>query len=120
MLRFLSVILALTLLSAPAEARRKKEPVLENNKAYVFYLKSCPMCRKALKHIDERYLSRPDVVRVDLAREEGRALLQQCVQKFGIKGVVIPVFCIGDKYFMGWSGKAAAALDSYIVEMHGG
>ena len=102
MLKFLSILLAAAILAAPAYARRKKAPVLEDNKAYVLYLQGCPICQNALEYINERYLTRPDVVRVDLETEEGRSLLKQCAKKFGFKSVVAPVVCIGDKHFMGW------------------
>ena len=81
MLKFLSILLAAAVLAAPAHARRKKAPVLEDNKAYVLYLQGCPICQNALEYINERYLTRPDVVRVDLETEEGRSLLKQCAQK---------------------------------------
>ena len=100
MLKFLSILLAAAVLAAPAHARRKKAPVLEDNKAYVLYLQGCPICQNALEYINERYLTRPDVVRVDLETEEGRSLLKQCAKKFGFKSVVAPVVCIGDKHFM--------------------
>ena len=119
MLKFLSLLLAAAVLAAPAYARRKKAPVLEDNKAYVLYLQGCPICQNALEYINERYLTRPDVVRVDLETEEGRSLLKQCAKKFGFKSVVAPVVCIGDKHFMGWSTKAARDFDQYLVELHG-
>ena len=100
MLKFLSILLAAAVLAAPAYARRKKAPVLEDNKAYVLYLQGCPICQNALEYINERYLTRPDDVRVDLETEEGRSLLKQCAKKFGFKSVVAPVVCIGDKHFM--------------------
>lgn len=96
----------------PAYARRKKAPVLEDNKAYVLYLQGCPICQNALEYINERYLTRPDVVRVDLETEEGRSLLKQCAKKFGFKSVVAPVVCIGDKHFMGGRPKQPAILTS--------
>ena len=119
MLKFLSILLAAAVLAAPDYARRKKDPVLEDNKAYVLYLQGCPICQNALEYINERYLTRPDVVRVDLETEEGRSLLKQCAKKFGFKSVVAPVVCIGDKHFMGWSTKAARDFDQYLVELHG-
>lgn len=119
MLKFLSILLAAAVLAAPAYARRKKAPVLEDNKAYVLYLQGCPICQNALEYINERYLTRPDVVRVDLETEEGRSLLKQCAKKFGFKSVVAPVVCIGDKHFMGWSTKAARDFDQYLVGLHG-
>ena len=101
MLKFLSILLAAAVLAAPAYARRKKAPVLEDNKAYVLYLQGCPICQNALEYINERYLTRPDVVRVDLETEEGRSLLKQCAKKFGFKSVVAPVVCIG----ISWGGR---------------
>lgn len=47
MLKFLSILLAAAVLAAPAYARRKKAPVLEDNKAYVLYLQGCPICQNA-------------------------------------------------------------------------
>ncbi len=119
MLRFLSLLLALSLFSSSAEARRQKELRLEENKAYVFYIKDCPMCQKALNYVNDRYQTRPDVVRLDLSEEESQELLQQCASKFGFKNIVVPVFCVGDKYFMGWSSKASEALNKYITEKDG-
>ena len=119
MLKVLSALLVISFLAAPAYARRKKEPVLEANKAYVLYLRECPICQNALEYINDRYLTRPDVVRVDLETEEGRSLLTQCAKKFELKSIVAPVICIGDKHFMGWSSKAARDFDRYLVELHG-
>lgn len=118
MLRFLSLLIAAVLIAVPAEARKKKIPTLEDNKAYVLYLEGCPICKQALEYINERYFTRPDVVRVNLETEEGQALLKQCAKKFKFQHVLAPVICMGDKYFMGWSGKAAKDFDQYLVELH--
>lgn len=118
MLKFLSLLLAIIIAAAPAEARRKKPPVLEDNKAYILYLEGCPICEQALEYVNERYFTRPDVVKVNIETEEGQALLKQCAKKFNFKTIVVPVVCMGDKTFMGWSGKAAKDFDKYLVELH--
>lgn len=118
MLRFFSLLIAFALMATPAEARKKKLPTLENNKAYVLYLEGCPICTQALEYINERYFTRPDVVRVNLETEEGQVLLKQCAKKFNFQRILAPVICIGDNYFMGWSGKAAKDFDKYLVELH--
>ncbi len=118
MIRFLSLVIVTVLISFPAQARKKKAPILENNKAYVVYLEGCPICEQAMNYINERYYTRPDVVRVNIETEEGAALLKQCAKKFNFNRVLVPVICIGDKYFMGWSDKASKNFDQYLVELH--
>ncbi len=119
MLRFLSLIIAAVLITTPAaEAGKKKLPALEDNKAYVLYLEGCPICNQALEYINERYFTRPDVVRVNIETEEGQALLKQCAKKFNFTRILAPVICVGDKYFMGWSGRAAKDFDRYLIDLH--
>lgn len=118
MLRILSIILAVVMFSFPAEARKKKEPVLEENKAYVIYAEGCPICKQALEYINDKYLTRPDIVKVNIATEEGQILLKQCAKKFNFKTIVVPVVCMGDTHFMGWSGKAAKDFDENLIKMH--
>ncbi len=118
MLKFLSLLIAAILFAAPAYAKKKKVPVLQENRAYVFYLKMCPICREALAYLDDKYPSRPDVIRVDMETEEGRELLKQCAKKFNVKSIVAPMVCIGNRQFMGWSTKAARDFDAYMEELY--
>lgn len=112
MLKFLSILLAAAVLAAPAYARRKKAPVLEDNKAYVLYLQGCPICQNALEYINERYLTRPDVVRVDLETEEGRSLLKQCAKNLVSKALSLRLSASATSISWGGRPKQPAILTS--------
>ncbi len=109
-------LLALTavMFALPAFAKVKKEPVLESGKVYIMYLKSCPMCGKAMEYIDKNYLTYPNVVRADLDTDDGKVLLNLCRQKFGVNKVIVPMVCAGDEYFMGWSQNAEKKFDEMV------
>lgn len=114
MKKFCLMVLATALFALPALAKDKKDPVLNTDKVYVMYLKSCPMCQKAMEYIDKNYLTYPNVVRADLDTEEGKVLLSLCRQKFEVKNVIVPMVCGGDEYFMGWSQNAEKKFDEMV------
>lgn len=94
---------------APAEA-----PKLADNRVYVMYVDTCPMCAEALKYINGKYADNTIVVKADLNTAEGKTLLNACREKYGFKDVVIPLMCGKNGYSMGWSQAMSAKLDEYI------
>ena len=112
------IILGLMIISLPAEARRKREPQILDNRAYIFYLESCPMCREAMTHINTKYPNRPDIIWKDLTTKEGLAYLKACKKKLNIPTIGLPLFCIGKTHYSGWSGTAAKRFDILLEEMY--
>lgn len=101
---------------APAKttAETAVQPKLADNRVYVMYVDSCPMCAQALTYLDEKYKDNANVVRADLNTPEGKELLNACRAKFNIKDVVIPLICSKTGYSMGWSQAISAKLEEYI------
>lgn len=98
-----------TTAAAPAET-----PKLADNRVYVMYVDTCPMCAEALKYINGKYADNAVVVKADLNTAAGKELLSACREKFGFKDVVIPLMCSKSGYSMGWSQAMSAKLDEYI------
>ena len=102
---------------AQAEAKEKAPvaaPKLDDNRVYVMYVDTCPMCAQALEYINGKYADNAAVVKVDLNTAEGKELLKACRKKFGFKDIVIPLICAKEGYTMGWSEAMSAKLDGYI------
>ncbi len=95
---------------APAEAAAQ----LADNRVYVMYVDTCPMCAKAMEYINGKYADNAAVVKVDLNTADGKTLLKACREKFGFKDVVIPLVCAKGEYTMGWSDAMSAKLDGFI------
>ncbi len=100
--------------ACPSFAKEEKKPILDNEKVYMMYLNSCPMCKKALEYAETNYLTYPNFVRVDLDTEDGKELLRQCRQKFEVKDVIVPLICAPKEYFMGWSNASQAKFDDMV------
>lgn len=87
---------------------------LDSEKIYMFYSDTCSHCHNATAYIDAKY---PDLEmeRVDVATENGRKLLFECAAKFKLGNRVgTPLFCMGDKYIMGWSTENARLFNRYV------
>lgn len=106
--------LLLACFALPSFAKEEKKPVLEEEKVYMMYVKSCPMCKTALEYADANYLTYPNFVRVDLDTEDGKELLRQCRQKFEVKDIIVPMVCAPKEYFMGWSHSAQEKFDTVL------
>lgn len=115
--KFLYVVLAVVMLAIPAFAKKDKLKELREDRIYIMYLTSCPMCQKAMKHIDEKYAGSLYIIKADLATIEGRAMLYQCRQKHGIKDVILPMICAGNEYTMGWSTPIKEKFDEYMANL---
>ena len=90
---------------------------LNNNEIYVFIQKTCPHCHAAEAYIKEHY---PDlsVHFKDIAYQNERALFFACGEKFGLNKIQMgtPLFCMGDKYILGWSFDEQKKFDEYVQE----
>ncbi len=79
-----------------------------------FYSNTCPHCHEALKFINAKY---PDLRMnmVNVATKQGQKKLMECARKFNLGNRVgTPLFCMGDKYIMGWSDEFAPRFNEYI------
>lgn len=82
-------------------------PALAEDKVYVMYVASCPMCEKALKYLSAKYQNNQHLSYIDLETPQGKEMLRLCRKKFGFKDVYIPLICAKDEYSMGWSNSVA-------------
>lgn len=81
---------------------------------YFFYQTTCPHCHHAQAYIDQKY---PDLkmVSVNIADKNGFELFAKCAKKFKLGNKVgTPLFCMGDKYLMGWAPEYEATFDAYV------
>lgn len=99
--------------TAPVETKATA-PKLADNRVYVMYVKSCPMCAKALEYINGKYADNETLELVNLDTAEGKELLKACREKFGFKDIVIPLICTKDEYKMGWSQAMSVRLDGFV------
>ncbi len=79
-----------------------------------FYSNTCPHCHEALKYVNANY---PDLRMnmVNVATKQGQNKLIECARKFNLGNRVgTPLFCMGDKYIMGWADGFGARFDEYI------
>lgn len=91
----------------------KKED-LATDKIYYFYSESCGHCKSASSYINTHY---PDLemIKVDVATKAGYDMILKCAQKFKLGNRIgTPLFCMGDRYVMGWSDKDAAKFNAYV------
>lgn len=106
---FLFVIFGYTLFS------NKKQNVnnLLPNKIYFFYQNTCQHCHDALQHINSLQKDLP-IIAINIADNSGYQLFVKCAKKFNLgNNIGTPLFCIGDKYIMGWSNENAKLFDEY-------
>ena len=79
-----------------------------------FYSNTCPHCHEAMKFVNARY---PDLRMnmVNVSTKQGQKKLLECAQKFNLGNRVgTPLFCMGDKYIMGWSKEFGPRFDEYV------
>ncbi len=84
------------------------------DKVYFFYSDTCPHCHDALEYINRKY---PDlqISMVNVANDGGYDLLIRCAQKFKLgRRIGTPLFCMGDKYIMGWTPQYETRFDEYV------
>ena len=86
---------------------------IREDKIYFFFYDGCPYCHYAMEYINQKY---PDLemTKVDIYQKPGYKLFEACGQKFNLKTIGTPLFCMGDKYIMGWSKSTEKKFDLYV------
>ena len=87
---------------------------LSADKIYFFYSNYCPHCHDALNYLNSHY---PDLKlsMVNVSNSNGNELLFKCAKKFKLGNQIgTPLFCMGDKYIMGWSEQNASQFEEYV------
>ncbi len=86
---------------------------LSANKVYFFYQDSCPHCHHALQYVNSRYPAL-QMEMMNIATPQARELFIKCAKKFKLgNSLGTPLFCMGDKYLMGWSRRNQTLFDQY-------
>ncbi len=109
---FLTVILSLSL--SACDGNEPLPSKITDNQVYFFYQTTCPHCHHAIDYINKKY---PDLkmVLVNIANQDGFKLFEKCARKFNLtEHLGTPLFCMGDKYLMGWSPTYEKQFDSYV------
>lgn len=104
---------ALLFLTACGESAQTKSQI-DEAKIYLFYSNSCSHCHDAMAYINQKY---PDLemVKVNIATPSGYELLFKCAEKFKLGSRVgTPLFCMGNRYIMGWAPEYQAKFDAYV------
>ena len=87
---------------------------LEDGKIYFFYYNECPYCHDAIDYIDRQYPNL-NMAMVNIHVGNGFELFKACGEKFRLgNSIGTPLFCMGDKYLMGWSENNARKFDEYV------
>ncbi len=86
---------------------------IDNNKIYFFFYDGCPYCHYAMEYINKKYPDL-DMTKVDVYQAEGYKLFEACGDKFNLESIGTPLFCMGDKYIMGWSKNNERKFDRFV------
>ena len=71
-------------------------------------------CRDAIDYIDRQYPNL-NMAMVNIHVGNGFELFKACGEKFRLgNSIGTPLFCMGDKYLMGWSENNARKFDEYV------
>ena len=91
----------------------QKQTTIKPNEIYFFYAETCPHCHDADDYIKKNLPDLP-VNKINVATKEGYGLFVKCAKKFKLGNEIgTPLFCMGDKYLMGWSPAYAKRFDRY-------
>lgn len=114
-MRKIFYLFALVLLFAGGcDARKENAPALADDKIYFFYYNECPYCHDAMDYMNAEY-PRLKVTMVNIHNPGGYELLLKCAEKFKLGcNVGTPLFCMGDRYLMGWSEESPRQFDEYV------
>lgn len=99
---------------AQANNNITKQSEIQDNKIYFFYSTGCPHCHDALAYINQKY---PDLKlsMVNVSNRDGYNLFIKCAKKFNLGNQIgTPLFCMGNKYIMGWSDEYAKKFDNDV------
>ena len=89
---------------------------LNNDKIYFFYYDACPYCHQADEYIKKNYPTL-EMEKIDVYARGGREMLYKCAKKFDIEDSVgTPLFCMGDKYLLGWNEEVISDFNKYVKE----
>lgn len=102
---FVSAILLFTKISLANE--------IKEDTIYFFYYDACPYCHQADKYIKKNYPNLK-IKKIDVYARGGREMLYKCAKKFDIEDRVgTPLFCMGDKYLLGWNAEVINKFTKY-------
>lgn len=94
--------------------KKTETAALEDSKIYFFYYNECPYCHDAIDYIDRQYPNLNKAM-VNIHVGNGFELFKACGEKFRLgNSIGTPLFCMGDKYLMGWSENNARKFDEYV------
>ena len=94
--------------------KKTETAALEDGKIYFFYYNECPYCHDAMDYIDRQYPNL-NMAMVNIHVGNGFELFKACGEKFRLgNSIGTPLFCMGDKYLMGWSENNARKFDEYV------
>ena len=90
------------------------DDLLSPNEIYVFTQKGCPHCWAAEAYLKEKKPNLKVQIK-DIADAENRTLFFVCGAKFGLDKMQMgtPLFCMGDKYIMGWNSESQDQFEEY-------
>ena len=92
----------------------KEDGGLADNKIYFFYYNECPFCHDAMDYINAKYPNL-EITMINIHNPGGYELLVECARKFNLgRNVGTPLFCMGNKYLMGWSDESPRQFDEYV------
>ena len=107
-------LFALMIFLCGCDSKTKEVSALSEDKIYFFYYNECPYCHNAIEYIDKKY-PELNMAMVNIYVGNGFELFKECGQKFNLgNSIGTPLFCMGDKYLMGWSDANAQKFDKYV------
>lgn len=91
-----------------------RDDEIQNNKIYLFYSDGCPHCKDAEAYLAQNYPNLK-MERLNVRTRHGYDMFVKCVKKFDLgREVGTPLFCMGDKYLMGWDNTYPDKFKSYV------
>lgn len=98
-------------------ASSAKAADLDNSKIYHFYQPMCPHCHEAIDYINAQYPGlKMELININSGRENFD-LFMRCVRKFKLGNQIgTPLFCMGNRYIMGWSDEQKLQFDEYVKD----
>lgn len=87
---------------------------LRDDRIYFFYQTTCPHCHDAAQYVKANYPNLK-ITSLDIKLPGNMRLFEKAIQKYAITGPKgTPLFLLGDKYIMGWSGAKQDEFDLYV------
>lgn len=112
MKKFLYALAAVILLVSACGDKTPAE--IRDDRVYFFFSNSCPHCHHALDYINKNYPDAP-ITMVNVGNNSGYRLFLKCAEKFKLGNRLgTPLFCMGNRYIMGWAPEYEKKFDRYI------